>query len=62
MKHIKEGHEYQTICDKCGTLMPFKATVIMNNAKRNCPKCGTEYFVETPQIDWEKVAQSVQKC
>jgi DNA-directed RNA polymerase subunit M/transcription elongation factor TFIIS len=58
LKHIKNENETHTYCEDCGYEMPFKATIIMNNVKRNCPKCGREYFVETPEIDWSKIVKN----
>lgn len=61
LKHTKIEHEQVTYCEKCGALMPFKATIIANNTKRNCPQCGKEYFVEHPAIDWEIIVKNNSK-
>ena len=61
LHHVKTENGTNTICPKCGYQMPFKATVIMNNTTRCCPSCDTQYFVETPEIDWDKIKASINK-
>lgn len=61
LKYIKNENATHTVCDNCGEEMPFKATVIMNNVKRCCPKCGKEFFIETPVIEWDKIVANQQK-
>lgn len=54
MEKVKIGEKIVSKCEKCGQVMPFKATVLMTQTTAKCPFCGQEYFVEKAPIDWER--------
>lgn len=57
MKIAKNKNETFCICD-CGTILPFKATVIMTNSTRKCPCCQKEHYLDVSPINWDIILKN----
>lgn len=53
---LTEAISNKTKCE-CGAELGFTKDIILQNAKRACPKCGKVYYIDSTPMDFERIGR-----